>query len=1416
MTSEHKNEEAIFDAALEIKDAAERSAYLKSACGRDAELLARVEALLKVHYEDKNFLESLPVGVTFDDSPLTEGPGTKIGRYKLLELIGEGGFGVVYMAEQREPIRRRVALKIIKLGMDTKQVIARFEAERQALAMMEHPNIAKVLDAGATETGRPYFVMELVKGISVTEYCDKNNLDTRQRLEIFIDICKAVQHAHQKGIIHRDIKPTNVLITLRDDDSPVPKIIDFGIAKATQAQLTEKTLFTEFKQFIGTPEYMSPEQARMGEFDVDTRSDIYPLGVLLYELLTGTTPFDAKKLRSAAFDEVVRIIREEEPPRPSSSLNTLGEALSSVAKHRQVEPGQLCKIISGDLDWIVLKTLEKDRRRRYETANELAQDIQRHLADEPVVAGPPSPVYRVKKFVRRNRKTVTAAAIVLAAIVAGLVVSTAMYFQAEQAWKKEAIARIEVEQAREKEAIARLQAEQAEGIAQGQRQRAERLLARAQLERGVKLLNEGNCEGLLDLLEARTTADEIPDLRDAASRLWAIAHDLWSGRLFHMLSRSDYGDLAFSPDGKLLASAQARGAKGWIKISGTTAQLWDTATGQPHGPPLPLDHIVSTVVFSPDGRLLAVHSVEGVTRLWDTTAGQAVGPVLGRGEGTGKSPGILTQWLGMAYWSAAFSPDGKLLATASLDGTVRLWEIETGRPYVEPLRHESRVWSVAFSPDGKLLASGTDSTAHLWEVSSGRPHGLPLETDESGSEERRTKVVFSPDGKLLATLEGATVGLWETGTGQLHKRLRAQHQDVVVSQDVAFSPDGKLLATAGDWMAQVWDTATGKAQGEELRHEGLVRCVAFSPDGKLLATGGDDGTVRLWEVSSKKPYGQPLLHQDSVSRTIFSPDGQFLASSASGPTRIWRTYQPFCTEVLPYQSGVQLGDISPDGKVGAIISGDKVHLWNTRTGKVLGEPLRHKGRVVDAAFSPNGKLLASAVGHIAIQLWDVATWQAFGQSIKCRGGALTMSFSPDGKLLAAGIDRTWTADVFEVITGRQLHSLPCNGRDVSVAFSPDGRILATSSLDGIAKLWEVDTGRLLSHSSPLKHSDGLYAVAYSPDGNLLATASGEDVITLWDVSVRPPYYSLVMPGHTFSARAGTLESFSKDGTLLVRRLPEKKARVWCLPLVPTDLREMQLRTWIAVGSQQNNQGVVTAIPWRQWQKLREELHSLFGEAEKGDEYYVPIGPEPDLKEEELLRLETLEIQHRVLGEEHLNANTSYQMALLQLYTGDIEGYYNTCNQIFAHFGESEKPEDVHWVVWTCVLAPNAVEDLSQVVKLAKQLVNSNDKNEQYLRTLGATFYRAGQFEGAIDKLTKLANAWEETGQYPIRSSPAYTWYFLAMAHHQSGNINESLKYYNKAVKWAEQEIADNAIWNRRLTLQLLRTEAQLLLAEEQE
>ncbi|MBL9176023.1 MAG: tetratricopeptide repeat protein [Verrucomicrobiales bacterium] len=433
--------EDIYLAARE-RTGADREDYLRSACGADAELRKRVDAMLARSGEAEEFFREPidPASTTGlrglirnELGGLQEGEGSVIGRYKLLQQIGTGGMGVVYMAEQEEPVRRRVALKIIKLGMDTRQVVARFEAERQALAMMDHPNIARVLDAGATESGRPYFVMELVQGVPITEFCDRNKLTVRERIALFLPVCRAIQSAHQKGVIHRDIKPSNVMVTLHHGE-PMPKVIDFGVAKATSQRLTEKTVFTQYGSMIGTPAYMSPEQAEMSSLDVDTRTDVYSLGVLLYELLTGSTPLPAERLRSLGFGQIQKVIAEEDPPTPSTRMSTLeGEERKSIAMNRRVSGSLLGGDLRGDLDWIVMRCLEKDRRRRYETPNELAADLQRHLSDDAVLARPPSAAYRFQKAFRRHRAEFIAAGAITLALLLGTGISITQAIRARRA-----------------------------------------------------------------------------------------------------------------------------------------------------------------------------------------------------------------------------------------------------------------------------------------------------------------------------------------------------------------------------------------------------------------------------------------------------------------------------------------------------------------------------------------------------------------------------------------------------------------------------------------------------------------------------------------------------------------------------------------------------------------------------------------------------------------------------------------------------------------------------------------------------------------------------------------------------------------------------------------------------------------------
>ena len=508
----------IFLAAIEEHAPEQWSAYLDEACEGDRALRRRVEGLLKAHQGQDALLDN-PDVVLVGAIPLfepTEQVGAIIGRYKLLERIGEGGMAVVYMAEQEQPMRRKVALKIIKLGMDTRQVIARFEAERQALAMMDHPNIAKVLDAGATETGRPYFVMELVIGISITECCDANNLSTKDRLGLFIQVCNAVQHAHQKGIIHRDIKPSNIMVTQRDG-VPVPKVIDFGIAKATNQRLTEKTLFTRYAHIIGTPAYMSPEQAELSDLDIDTRSDIYSLGVLLYELLTGTTPFSEEELRKAGYIEMQRIIREQEPAKPSTKLTTLGKTLADVARRRGSTPDLLRKAVRGDLDWVVMKSLEKDRGRRYETAHALGEDIRRHLDHEPVQAASPSALYRLKKLARKYEALLAAIAGILTGVFLTVGLAT-MYIRAE----------IQRRRVQDEQDLSTAQTFYAKGQRQDALRQVETILAsttvgpQAQLLRARLLFETGRLDDAIAQLNELLT--EPPEISGAAHLLLATAH----------------------------------------------------------------------------------------------------------------------------------------------------------------------------------------------------------------------------------------------------------------------------------------------------------------------------------------------------------------------------------------------------------------------------------------------------------------------------------------------------------------------------------------------------------------------------------------------------------------------------------------------------------------------------------------------------------------------------------------------------------------------------------------------------------------------------------------------------------------------------------------------------------------------------
>jgi serine/threonine protein kinase/WD40 repeat protein len=1170
--------------------AADREALLRLMATRDPELASRLSDVIPTPLAANPAEQNAPAIGTNGLAPgavwaleaalsVTEtgNSGARIGPYKLLQKVGEGGFGVVWMAEQLEPITRLVALKIIKVGMDTDEVIARFEAERQALARMEHPNIAHVFDAGATDAGRPYFVMELVRGISITRYCDENRLSAEERLRLFVMVCQAVQHAHQKGIIHRDLKPSNILVTLHDGVA-VPKIIDFGIAKATSGRLTEKTLFTQFNAFIGTPAYTSPEQMEMSGLDVDTRSDIYSLGVLLYELLTGQPPFDSKALMQSGLEAMRRTIREVDPPRPSHRLGTLTEvARTSIAQHRGTDPAKLSVLLRGDLDWIAMRCLEKDRMRRYDSATSLATDVERHLSDGVVEARPPSRIYQTSRFIRRHRLGVSAGVAVAVSLIAGLIASSTLFMLERSARGRATLAE-------EKESELRQQAELAGA-------REVKRVARTALDLANQNLAGGHLtDGLAYLVYAARKDPQNTTLGPRlASALTTHNFLLPEGPAFEC--GSPVLAVHFTKDGRSIyvgtedgafrvldaASGELRAQislgrpvylGGWefpkendtvftVRFADKTVGVYDVKSGQPHWPSRALDPGTwldgesaqrgPGAGISPDGRWLYAL---GFDRFWISDA--ATGEIVLRRSG---KPG---NWVG----GCDFTRDGAEVAV-TFATSVRRWTLPDGRlippidadaPGPQPPQRTSGAGkpsqailrTVNFSPNGRLLAvSGAYSGIMIFDATTGnrlRTLNIP------GLVLTHTSVVFASDKRVFAA--GPRVsGSWDVTTGDFTPLPIATGADV---RSASFDASGSVvLAMAADGSARICALVSGELMAEPTGRQDRA-CAALAPDGLHVVTGNGSGTVQRFRIGRgsarplELPRGSPtvavflpeppsrlLLIKTTRARVLDLASGREIAGGFAYPTPLvplpWAHPNPPVRSdtkfmVMPTTKGLQAWEIGASGIVNVATLADA------------------KPRAVETWFSPRGDLLAISTGFNNAAVWNLRTGVLAGPRISVPDyiRTSTLQFSPDGGRLVFG-KSDGDCLIVDVATGettmtfRTRQFVPVFG----VAFSPDGNRLVTLNGRNEAQLWNAATGELIGLTIGTSDSTVLGISPYSPDGRWFATWGGQ-TIRLWDGSTGASV------GETMPAWDG-LPRFSGDSRSLGTADGHGNVRVWDVP-----------------------------------------------------------------------------------------------------------------------------------------------------------------------------------------------------------------------------------------------------------------------------
>lgn len=1015
--------------------------------------------------------ESDDAGLRTDDIP------PDLENFRLIEVIGRGGMGVVWLAEQDQPVKRRVALKLIKAELASQEMLARFDAEKQALALMDHQNIAKVLEAGTTNDGRPYFVMEFVDGTSIARYCDDKKLSVDERLNLFVSVCKAVEHAHQKGIIHRDLKPSNVLVTVTDGEA-IPKIIDFGLAKAVKQNLplTDATMLTEFGKVVGTVQYMSPEQAELkgaDAEDVDTRTDIYLLGVMLYELLTGSTPLDMERLRKNALLKILEMIREEDPPRPSNRLSSSShEVISKVSDLRRMQPARLQRLLQGELDWVVMRTLEKDRTRRYQSARDFAQDLSNYLTGETVAARPPSTWYQVQKFARRNRGLVAAILSIAVVLIGGIVGTTYGLIRANQKTK---IAVQKTEEANEE----RVNAVRSEKRATVESQRARDSEASATFQLAVARFDANRA------LEARNLLHQIPkEYRDNFE--WRYCNWQFDGSDFTCYGHSgSVTSVSFSSDGTRIATA-SRDA---------SIKLWDANSGQELSTLRGHRGTVDEVVFSADGSLIASTGSHRVIRIWDVRSGKTIATLKGH-----KNDIIAVE----------FCLDGELLVSVSQKAIIKRWDFRSGRE-ISSFECDENVTDVEFGPGGKRFVSCGDSGTILWDATTGQE--IARQTDTVRWPQ---SVAFSPDGMHIAVAGWDLVTLLD---GELKQKLWTEIKRSGWISDLSFSPDGTRVASAGDTdrQIQIWNVRSGLEPISLVGHGDTVRAVAFSPDGTRLASVSQDKTLKLWDTRTGQKPMFIRAHSDRVVAVDFNNDGTRLASASfDGTFKLWDvqtgqeivTIPSYSDEAPPAMYCVAF---SPNGAYVTFTGPDnQVKLLDGRTGAELRSFQGHESSICGVDFDSESKRLVSGSLDQTVKLWDIESGKEIHTLKGLTGNVISVAFSPDSTRVAVCDDLM--IKLWDTQSGRVIKSLEGHTRSVhDVAFSRDGGRLASASNDNTIRIWDSQSGKEITVLRG--HSAGVYRIAFSPEGKRIASTSFDSALKLWDTQTGQETLSIEASAH---------------------------------------------------------------------------------------------------------------------------------------------------------------------------------------------------------------------------------------------------------------------------------------------------------------